>query len=288
MLYVLLVLAVIALIYINAKRYRKPIRVDTHDRQVTIDFNKYQITVIRKVIDLKFSKMMGQRLDKFISFDRLDHLHRPVGNLLSWTYQDSQDWYDHKGHFKNRDKGRQNDSQKSQISDPIGWTQRYVQLVNHHFVVQHSARTSQMTHLFERGHLIPHWASQNEIMQRNLMPIPQYTNKGYEGSDQNGLAFGKLNPESMLYVESNVKEFLLSSGWRQRLHKGDTFQMYVQPKYDVSNSYVPTEIVYSFQIVSANGRLRSFELFDTTVEVGEILQVIVPVEMSTGDLVSIK
>ena len=276
---------IIALIAVTAIQ-KRPIRVNTSHRNISLKSNIYRTSTfdMRTLTDENIA-MIRHRYQPMV-FDKPDKLGRPVGALFTWSGKDSKAWYDMTGRFKHRNKGRQSGNVSSRISDPVGWSQRYVTLGTP-FEIVTGQKSDKDTHLLERGHLIPYWASQDETTQKNLVPITQYTNKGFEGSGSDGLAMGTINPETMLYVESLIKEYVLSSGWQKRLANDTALQIKVKPIYHNDN-YVPTRIVYLVQKVSLKGdhHTKSFRFKGMHVSADRMIRISVPVQMSDGTIVS--
>lgn len=279
-----IVVSVILTIFISKRRHQ-PIKEDTHHYQVNLIPHKYRTTSIDFRYDDHLRRYMTRRRFKFIRYHNGDTQRRPLGSLVSWSGKDSKSWYDETNQFKHRMATRNTDASKSSISDPIGWTQRYVSGRSPYVIVT-GEQGLKGHHLFERGHLVPYWITQDDWSQQNLVPMTQYTNKGFEGGDSSQLAFGSINTEAMLSIESEFKQFVLGSGWRKRLGETDIFQMYVEPVYHLDN-FVPTRINYYFQLVTKEGNNRSFYFYGQYVASSKILRISVPVQMNDGTIVEI-
>jgi len=280
----IIILIVGILLYAIIKSNRsQPIRENTHSYHVNLIKHQYRVSTITSESNTVLSKLAKNDTNHFLWFGPLDNMRRPSIAAVSWQSRDSVNWYDAKKQFKNRKKHRK--SSIGSISDPIGWTQRYTTDIKPFELV---SRGDQMhsQHLFERGHLIPYWISQDEITQKNLVPITQYTNKGFEGDDQSQLSFGSINSEAMLSIESEFRRFTLGKDWRSRLKPGDVFQMYVVPVYNDDN-YVPIRINYYFRLITEKGTLRSFSFYGTDVHHQNVLKISVPVQMSDGTITKI-
>lgn len=280
----LILAAIAATIYaiVRWRRSHVPKRENTHHYTVTLQPHNYRLSKAQAIESSTVKPLiLGHRLE-FLWHSRTDALRRPQGALVSWHGSDSHDWYDLKGRFKNRNRPRS--GAKGAISDPIGWTQRYV---TKDFELVKGKKTPEDLHLFERGHLIPYWVTQDQVAQTNLVPLTQYTNKGFEGGDASSLAFGSINAEAMLSVETEFRKFVIGQGWRQRLKPNDIFQMYVKPIY-VDDSYVPYQINYYFQLVTTGGQSRSFVFHNHTVPKGQVLSMEIPVQLSNGTIPKIQ
>lgn len=281
--FIIILIAGISLYAIIKSNRSKPIREDTHSYHVNLIKHQYRVSTITSESNTVLSKLAKNDVRDFLWFGALDSMQRPSIAAVSWQSRDSLNWYDSKKQFKNRKKQRK--SSIGSISDPIGWTQRYVTDTKPFELAPRGDQTHSQ-HLFERGHLIPYWISQDEITQKNLVPITQYTNKGFEGDDQSQLSFGSINSEAMLSVESEFRKFTLGKDWRSRLKPGDAFQMYVVPVYNDKN-YVPIRINYYFRLITEKGTLRSFSFYGTDVHHQNVLKISVPVQMSDGTITKI-
>ena len=281
--FVIVVIIFIVLYAIVRSNKDNPVREDTHQYSVSLVKHDYRMSVITVDTYHAINQKFNKGLSKFLWFDITDDRHRPVGSMLSWRYQDSLNWYNEAKQFKNRKRVRK--SSVGSISDPIGWTQRYTTKKKPFKILSHSNNDTKQ-HLFERGHLVPYCVTQNETDQKNLIPITQYTNKGFEGDDNSQLSFGAINSEAMLSIESELRRFVLSKDLKSRLGKEDIFQMYVEPVYN-DISYVPIRINYYFRLVTETRSSRSFSFYGQAVSQHKILKISVPVQMSDGTIAKI-
>ena len=280
----LLIVMICIILAMTAVKRKQPIREDTQHYQVNLILHDYRTTDLLVKQNEHIRDYMSRRRSKFLRYHSGDTLNRPLGTIVSWRSIDSKSWYDETNQFKHR-KERSKHTDHSLISDPIGWTQRYVTSTSPHQLVT-GDRHPDDQHLFERGHLVPYWITQDEITQRNLIPITQYSNKGFEGNDSSQLSFGAINSEAMLSVETEFRKYVLGKDWRHRLKDDEIFQMFVEPIYHGDN-FVPTRINYYLQLITEDGHNRSFEFYGKMVTGKSILRISVPVQMSDGTIVEI-
>lgn len=265
--------------FYNRHRPATPVKENTHSFKVQLVPHDYRVTSVDLVSNPKIRTWMTMHRLRFLQHLPQGANRKPSGHLVSWQFEDSKHWLDTTGYFRNR-KAPRGDVR----SDPVGWTQRFITTREPHQIII-GDRSSSDTHLFERGHLIPYWITQDELAQDNLVVIPQYTNKGFEGGDASQLAFGSINREAMLNVESDLKDFLVGEGWRSRIHPGDVLQMFVEPVYMAPDQFVPIRINYYFQIVSTEGKHTKHAIMGYDVPANKLLRISIPVQLSDGTLV---
>lgn len=267
------------LIYSTKSHPKKPIKVNTHNYIVSLLPHEYRITELELVSNERIRTWMLSHKDEFLAHLTTGVDNRPSGSLVSWTETDSNDWFHKTGRYVSRSVSRTSGN----ISDPIGWTQRFITIREPHQIVK-GDKTSSDTHLFERGHLVPFWITQDEISQYNLIPITQYTNKGFEGGDESQLSFGSINAEAMLSVETEFRNYVTGKDSANRL-KNNIVQLFVEPIYN-HNSFVPIRINYYFQVLNVNGSHRKSHFMGVDVPASKLLKISIPVQLSDGSIVT--
>lgn len=250
---------------------------EKRQRLLTLNTDHYDVSDIKIINNQAILKYMKKHSHTFLHYDALDNQKRPTGVLLSWHHSDTNDWFDMKRRYKHR-----RHSRPGLISDPVGWNQRFVTLSAPYQIVSYQQNDPLQTHVLERTHLIPFWITQNQSNQRNLVPMPQYTNKGFEGSDISKFGFASINMESMLAIETEIKAFLIEN---HELKYTDILQVYVQPFYDGTN-YVPKQVRYLIGLRNDQNALP-FQFMGYDIPTNHLLEITLPVQMKDGTKVSI-